>query len=401
MEHYVYLDNNTTTQVASEVVEAMALYFTKEYGHPTSIHTLGLNAADALRRSKETIAKTIAANGEEIVFTSGATEADDIAIRGTAHANRSRGNHIITTKVEHPSVLRVCERLEKEGFKVDYIGVDKEGFVRLDELASKLDEKTILVSVMLVNDEIGTIEPVEQVSRLVHKRNPRSLLHVDAAAGFMRIPIDVHRMGIDLLSLSAHKVHGPKGVGALFVRSDVSVDSIGFGYTSTASLRPGTENIPGIVGFARAAQLSMQPQDIARMTKLRDRLIGELESTIPEALLNGPRGTGRSPNNVNFCFPYIEGESVLLHLDILGIAVSTGSSCATHKLEPSHVLTAIGVAPENSHGNIRMSLSRYNTNEDVDYALQTLPEVVENLRKMSPVGGRLQSNSQQRNTERS
>jgi len=369
----------------------MTPYFSKEYGHPTSIHTLGLNAADALRRSRDTMAKAIGSSGEEIVFTSGATEADDIAIRGAAYANRSRGNHIITTRVEHPSVLRVCEQLEKEGFRVDYVGVDKEGFVRLDELASKLDDKTILVSVMLVNDEIGTIEPVEQVSSLVHKTNPRILLHVDAAVGFMRVPIDVHRMGIDLLSLSAHKVHGPKGVGALFVRSDIKVDNVGFGYTSTASLRPGTENIPGIVGFARAAQLGMQSQETVRMAKLRDMLIEEVESRIPEALLNGPRGTGRSPNNVNFCFPYIEGESVLLHLDILGIAVSTGSSCATHKLEPSHVLTAIGVAPEDSHGNIRMTLSRYNTEEDVDYVLQTLPEVVENLRKMSPVRRKLQS----------
>ena len=391
MERLVYLDNNTTTQVAPEVVEAMTPYFSKEYGHPTSIHTLGLNAADALRRSRDTMAKAIGSSGEEIVFTSGATEADDIAIRGAAYANRSRGNHIITTRVEHPSVLRVCEQLEKEGFRVDYVGVDKEGFVRLDELASKLDDKTILVSVMLVNDEIGTIEPVEQVSSLVHKTNPRILLHVDAAVGFMRVPIDVHRMGIDLLSLSAHKVHGPKGVGALFVRSDIKVDNVGFGYTSTASLRPGTENIPGIVGFARAAQLGMQSQETVRMAKLRDMLIEEVESRIPEALLNGPRGTGRSPNNVNFCFPYIEGESVLLHLDILGIAVSTGSSCATHKLEPSHVLTAIGVAPEDSHGNIRMTLSRYNTEEDVDYVLQTLPEVVENLRKMSPVRRKLQS----------
>ncbi len=393
MERYVYLDNNTTTQVAPEVVETMASYFTKEYGHPTSIHTLGLNASDALRRSKETIAKTIGAKGEEIVFTSGATEGDDIAIRGAAYANRSRGNHIITTRVEHPSVLRVCEQLEKEGFRVDYVGVDKEGFVRLDELASKLDDKTILISVMLANDEIGTIEPVEQVSSLVHKTNPRILLHVDAAAGFMRVPIDVHRMGIDLLSLSAHKVHGPKGVGALFVRSDIKVNNIGFGYTSTASLRPGTENIPGIVGFARAAELGMQnPQETVYMVKLRDRLIEEIESRIPEVLLNGPRGIERSPNNVNFCFPYIEGESILLHLDILGIAVSTGSSCATHKLEPSHVLTAIGVAPENSHGNIRMTLSRYNTEEDVDRVLQALPEVVQNLRKMSPVGSRLQPN---------
>ncbi len=388
MGRYVYLDNNTTTQVAPEVVEDMRPYFTESYGHPASIHTLGLDAADALRRSKKAMANVIGANEEEIVFTSGATEADDIAIRGTAYANRSRGNHIITTKIEHPSVLRVCEQLQKEGFRVDYVGVDKEGFVRLEELASKLDDKTILVSVMLVNDEIGTIEPVEQVSNLVHGTNPRILLHVDAAAGLMRVPIDTHRMGIDLLSLSAHKVHGPKGVGALFVKSDIRVDNIGFGYTSTATLRPGTENIPGIVGFARAAQLGMQPQETARMSSLRDKLIEGVENSIPEALLNGPRNAGRSPNNVNFCFSYIEGESILLHLDILGIAVSTGSSCATHKLEPSHVLTAIGAAPENAHGNIRMTLSRYNTEEDVDYVLQTLPDIVENLRKMSPVGSR-------------
>ena len=385
MERFVYLDNNTTTQVAPEVVEAMTPYFTREYGHPTSIHTLGLDAADALRKSRETIARAIGADSEEVVFTSGATEADDIAIRGAAHANRSRGNHIITTKVEHPSVLRVCEELEKEGFRVDYVGVDREGFVRLDELAAKLDEKTILVSVMHVNDEIGTIEPIEEISALIHKANPSTLLHVDAAAGFTKAPVDIRRGNIDLLSLSAHKIHGPKGVGALFVRSGLKVSNVGFGYVSTTGLRPGTENIPGIVGFAKAAELGLSPEANVRMAKLRDRLIGGTESQIPDALLNGPRGAKRSPNNVNFCFYYIEGESVLLHLDLLGIAVSTGSSCATHKLEPSHVLTAIGIAPENSHGNIRMSFSRYNTEEDVDYVLKVLPEVVENLRKMSPL----------------
>jgi len=387
MNRIVYLDNGATTMVAPEVLEAMTPYLTTEYGHPSSIHILGLNARDALNRSKRTIAKAMGAESGEIIFTSGATEADDLAIRGIAYANRSRGKHIITTKVEHPSVLRVCEGLQKEGLKVDYLNVDREGFIDLDELKARLDEETILVSVMLANDEVGTIQPVQEVGAILRGLGHKVYFHVDAAAGFTMVPMDVQESGVDLASLSAHKIHGPKGVGALYVREGTNLFNVGYGYVSTSSLRPGTENLPGIVGFAKAVEVALENQEenIRRVAELRDLLIEGIEGRIPDTILNGPRGAGRSPGNVSFCFRYVEGESILLHLDLLGIAVSSGSSCATHKLEPSHVLTAIGVPPQDAHGNIRFTLSRYNTREDVEYVLKVLPNIVENLRRMSPL----------------
>lgn len=388
MRRKIYLDNNATTQVAPEVAETMTPYLTSDYGHPISIHTLGLNALDALKRSRNIIAKAIGGESEGIVFTSGATEASDLAIRGVAYANRDWGNHIITTRVEHPSVLRICEALENEGFNVDYLGVDKEGFVNLEEMKARLNSKTILVNVMQVNDEIGTIEPIEEVAEILNGLDRKVYLHVDAAASFMKIPVDIRKSGIDLLSLSAHKIHGPKGVGALYVQRDVRIRNTSYGYVSTSSLRPGTENVPGIVGFAKATELGLQDMGTKaqHVAGLRDLLIESIEHGIPDVILNGPQGTKRSPNNVNFCFRYVEGESILLHLDLLGVAVSTGSSCATHKLEPSHVLTAIGCSPEDAHGSIRFTLGRYNTQEEVEYVLRVLPDVVQNLRKMSPIG---------------
>jgi cysteine desulfurase len=383
----VYLDNGSTTRVANEVLEAMLPYFVEEIGHPIFIYSLGQAAADAVERSQKIIAKTLNANQEEIVFTSGATESNDIAIRGTAYANKKSGNHIITTKVENPSVLRTCERLEKEGFKVDYLNVDPQGFVNVEQLEEKINENTILVSVAHVNDEIGTIEPIEEIGKILDEQKHKIYFHVNAAASYARVPLDVKRMKIDLLSISAHKIHGPKGVGALYVREGTKIEPINYGYISLFPLRPGTENVPGIVGFAKAAELAFDNFDaqVEKMRKLRDRLMVGIEERIPHVVLHGPRGEKRSPANVNYSFKYVEGESVVLHLDLNGISAATGSACSTRKLEPSHVLTAIGVRPEIAHGAIRFTLSRYNTEQEIDYVLEVLPKVIDGLRKISPI----------------
>jgi len=381
-----YLDNGATTPVAKEVVETMLPYFTERFGHPTFLYSLGQEAADAVDQSQKTIARTINAKSDEILFTSGATEANDIALRGVVYANRKRGNHIITTKIENPSILRTCERLEGEGFKIDYLPVDGEGFVDVSKLKEKLNDKTILVSVANVNDEIGTIEPVEEIGKLLRDQKEKIYFHVNAAAGYARVPFDVEQIGADLVSLSAHKIHGPKGVGALYIREGTPVEPVSYGYISLFKLKPGTENIPGIVGLAKAAELAFDgfERHTNHMKKLRDKLISGFER-VPYSVINGPRGDKRSPANASCSFKGLEGESMLMHLDLNGISVATGSACSTTKLEPSHVLTAIGIKPEVAHGTIRFTLSRYNTEEEIDYTLEVVPRVVEQLRKISPV----------------
>lgn len=381
------MDNGTTTPVANEVLKEMLPYFTERFGHPIFVYSLGQEAADAVERSQAIIARTINATPSDIVFTSGATEANDLAIRGVGYANRKHGKHIITTKIENPSVLRACDRLEKEGFRVDYLPVDGQGFVDVGELERTITDETILVSVANVNDEIGTIEPLEDIGKVLQEQRRKIFFHVNAAAGYARVPIDVKGMGIDLMSLSAHKIHGPKGVGALYIRKGTPIEPISYGYISLFALKPGTENIPGIVGFGKAAELAFDgfQQHVEHMRKLRDRLMEGIEGRVPHLLLNGPRGDKRSPANVNYSFKGVEGESVLLHLDLKGISVATGSACSTRKLEPSHVLTAIGVRPEVAHGSIRFTLSWYNTAEEIDYVLEVLPRIIENLRKISPV----------------
>jgi cysteine desulfurase len=383
----VYLDNGTTTRVAKEVLDTMLPYFTDKFGHPFSVYSLGQEAADAVENAQKTIAGTVNAKQEEIIFTSGATEANDIAIRGMAYANRKKGNHIITTKVENPSVLRVIEQLEREGFKVDYIKVDSQGFVDLDQLLKSINKKTILASVMHINDEIGTIEPIEEIGKILLEQEHKIYFHVDAAASYARVPIDVERMNIDAMSISAHKIHGPKGAGALFLRENTPIEPVTYGYVSLSALKPGTENVPAIAGFGKATELAFEnfEKQVEHMRRLRDRLMAGVEEKIQHLVLHGPRGDKRSPANVNYSFKYVEGESILLHLDLNGISVATGSSCATQKLEPSHVLTAIGVKPEVARSAIRFTLSRYNTTEEIDYVLDVLPKVIENLRKMSPI----------------
>lgn len=383
----VYLDNCRTTPVAKEVVESMLPYFSKRFGHPYSIYSLGQEANEAVTSARESIARSINADPEEILFTSGGTESNDIAIRGIAYANKAKGNHIITTKIEHPSVLRICEELEKEGFKVDYLDVDKEGFMDPDKLRDAITEKTILVSLMHVNNEIGTIEPVERVGEILREQDRKIYYHVDAATSYTKVKVDVNKINADLVSLSAHKIHGPKGVGSLFVRKRTHLSPISYGYISMSRLRPGTENVPGIVGMAKAVDMAFEKFDfyVHHMMRLRDKLIQGIESNIPDVLLNGPRGSKRSPENVNFSFKYIEGESIMLHLDLLGVSVSTASACTSRKLEPSHVLTACGVPPEISHGSIRFCVSRYSTQKEIDYVLEVLPTVIMKLREISPV----------------
>jgi cysteine desulfurase len=387
VEMRVYLDNGTATPVAREVVDAMLPYFTEHFGHPIFLYSLGQEAAETIERSQKTIAQTINAKPQEIVFTSSGTESIDLAIRGTAYARRGEGRHLITTRVENPSVLRVCERLEKEGFEVDYLPVDDRGFVDPERLREAITDETILVSVANVNDEIGTIQPVEEIGRILRERGEKIYFHVNAIAGYARVPVDVEKIGADLLSLSAHKIHGPKGVGALYVREGTSVEPINFGYVSMFGLRPGTENVAGIVGFAKAAELASKnfERNTNHMRDLRDKLMSGIEERVPHVVLHGPRGSKRSPANVNYSFKGLEGESVQLRLDFEGISVATGSACATRKLEPSHVLTAIGVKPEVSHGAIRFTLSWQNTGEEIDYVLDVLPRVVDNLRKISPI----------------
>lgn len=387
MKRIIYLDNERTTIVAKEVIEAMLPYMNEYYGHPASLHTLGQQAYEAIEQSAETIAETINAKSDEIVFTSCGTEANDFAIRGIAYANRNRGNHIITTKIEHPSIMRITEELAKQGFKIDYLEVDKEGFIDIGQLENLLTDETILVSVMHINHEIGTIEPIKEVGKLLRERKRKIYFHVDAQSSYTKIPIDVQDFNIDLLTLSSHKIHGPKGVGALYIRQGTKIEPILKGYISVQRLRPGTENVPGIVGFAKAAEIAFAGLEkfVSHMRTLRDKLIKGIEDNIPEVLLHGPRGDKRSPSNVNFSFKYIEGESITLHLNMYGICVSTGSACASRKLEPSHVLTAIGVPPEIAHGSIMFSLSRYNTEEEIDYVLDVLPKVIGKLRSISPL----------------
>ncbi|MDP2906853.1 MAG: cysteine desulfurase family protein, partial [Nanoarchaeota archaeon] len=318
---------------------------------------------------------------EEVFFTSGGTESDNLAIKGVAHALKSKGNHIITSAIEHPSVLRTCEALEKEGFKITYLSVNKEGFIDLKKLEEAITPQTILVTIIHANNEIGTIQDIESIGKICNAKNVT--FHSDIVQSFTKVPIDTKEMSIDLLSLSAHKIHGPKGIGALFIRKGVRLKPLFTGGEQENKIRAGTENTSGIVGFGKAVEISKE-KDVEKMKQLRDKLIKGLEK-IPDTIINGPRGDKRLANNVNASFKYVEGESLLYHLDGKGIAVSTGSACSSHSLSPSHVLISIGLKPEVAHGSLRLTISRYTTKEEIDYAIKTLKEVVEGLRKISPL----------------
>ncbi|MDP4132976.1 MAG: cysteine desulfurase NifS [Bacillota bacterium] len=380
----IYMDNAATTKMYPEALKAMLPYLEEGYGNASSIYSLGRDSKKALEDSRATVADCLGADPNEIFFTSGGSEADNWAIRGTAYANSKKGKHIITSNIEHHAVLHTCEALAKEGFEISYIPVDSEGKIKLDELKAAIRDDTILITVMFANNEIGTIEPIAEIAKIANEHGIP--FHTDAVQAVSQIPINVKNMGIDMLSLSAHKFHGPKGVGALYIRKGMRPQSIILGGAQESAKRAGTENIAGIVGAATALKVACQDIEgkSKKISALRDHLIQGIEKNIDYCRLNGHR-TDRLPGNCNFSFEFIEGESLLLMLDMKGIAASSGSACTSGSLDPSHVLLAIGLKHEIAHGSLRLSLSDFNTEEEVDKVIEELVPIVARLREMSPL----------------
>jgi len=382
----VYMDHAATTPVRPEVVEAMLPYFSERYGNPSSLYALAREAKGAVEEARGQVASAIGAEPEEIFFTSGGTESDNWAIKGVAAGLRKRGDHIITSSIEHSAVIHPCRELEKEGFQVTYLPVDEFGRVDPGAVEDAITDATILISVMAANNEIGTIQPVAEIGRIAHDRGV--LFHTDAVQAIGAFPVDVDAIGADLLALTAHKFGGPKGAGALYVRKRTRIATLMEGGAQERGRRAGTENVPGIVGLGRAIELAVagMPRNATRIAGMRDRMIREILDAIPDTRLNG-HPTERLPNNVNIAFRYVEGESILLLLDSLGISASSGSACTSASLEPSHVLLAIGLPHEIAHGSLRLTLGQDTTEDDVDHVLSVLPGVIKRLREMSPLGG--------------
>lgn len=381
------MDHSATTPVAPEVLEAMLPYFGEKFGNASSLHSFGLEAKEALEDSRAKVASLLGAQPEEIIFTSGGTESDNLALKGIGYRSKEKGlgNHIITSSIEHPAILETCRKLETQGFEVTYLPVTKDGLVDPGTLESAIRKETVLISVMHANNEIGTIQPLKEIGELAEEKDV--FFHTDAVQTAGKIPIDVNDMGLDLLSISAHKLYGPKGVGALYVRKGTRLDSIVQGGGHESGLRSGTENVAGIVGLARAADLASQEMasEAKRLSDLRDKLAKMVLGSVKEAWINGSM-IKRLPGNLNFGFRYVEGESLLLFLDSRGIAVSTGSACSSKKLEPSHVLMSLGLKPEECHGSLRITMGRSNTEEDVDYVARSITEAVERFRSISALG---------------
>lgn len=380
----IYLDNAATTKVADSVVDAMLPYFKEYYGNASSIYQLGAKSKEALDESREYIAGTLGAKTNEIYFTAGGSESDNWAIKATADAYAQKGKHIITSAIEHHAVLHTCEYLEKHGYEVTYVGVDENGVIKLDELKAAIRPDTILISVMFANNEIGTIQPIKEIGEIAKEHD--ILFHTDAVQAYAQVPINVDEMHIDMLSASGHKLNGPKGIGFLYIRKGIKIRSFVHGGQQERGRRAGTENIPGIVGLAAAAKrsFSMLEEKMKKEIELRDYLISRIEAEIPYCRLNGDRKK-RLPNNVNFSFQFIEGESMLILLDSKGIAASSGSACTSGSLDPSHVLLAIGLPHEIAHGSLRLTLSEENTKEEMDYVVEQLTVILERLRSMSPL----------------
>ncbi len=383
MKRFVYADNAATTPVSREVLDAMLPCFERDYGNPSSQHSLGIEAKDILDDARERIAAVLGCSAGEIYFTSGGTESDNWAIRGAAMRMRAKGrNHIVTSKIEHHAVLHTCEALAKEGFEVSYVGVDSDGVVDLDELREVVTDKTAVVAIMYANNEIGTIEPIEEIAEIAHAKG--ALMFTDAVQAAGNIDIDLSKLGVDMLAISGHKLHAPKGIGLLYIRKGVVIQNLIEGGGQEKRKRGGTENLPYIVGLARALELAKENMsELPRVAKMRDRLIEEL-TKIPYSSLNGHR-TKRLPGLVNIGFEFIEGESMLMWLDMAGICASTGSACSSASLDPSHVLLATGVPHERAHGSLRLSISRDTTDEDIDYIIENVAPIVEKLRNMSPL----------------
>lgn len=384
MDKMIYLDNAATTKVADSVVDAMLPYFKEYYGNASSIYQLGAKSKEALDESREYIAGTLGAKTNEIYFTAGGSESDNWAIKATADAYAQKGKHIITSAIEHHAVLHTCEYLEKHGYEVTYVGVDENGVIKLDELKAAIRPDTILISVMFANNEIGTIQPIKEIGEIAKEHD--ILFHTDAVQAYAQVPINVDEMHIDMLSASGHKLNGPKGIGFLYIRKGIKIRSFVHGGQQERGRRAGTENIPGIVGLAAAAKrsFSMLEEKMKKEIELRDYLISRIEAEIPYCRLNGDRKK-RLPNNVNFSFQFIEGESMLILLDSKGIAASSGSACTSGSLDPSHVLLAIGLPHEIAHGSLRLTLSEENTKEEMDYVVEQLTVILERLRSMSPL----------------
>ena len=384
MKKLIYLDNAATTKTAPEVVEAMLPYFTEYYGNASSIYELAGESKKAMNEGRAKIADVLGANANEIYFTGGGSEADNWALKATYEAYKNKGNHIITTKIEHHAILHTCEWLEKQGAKITYLDVDENGIIRLEDLEKALTSETILISVMAANNEIGSIQPIKEIGAIAKEHG--ILFHTDAVQAFGQLPINVDECHIDMLSSSAHKINGPKGIGFLYIRKGVKIRSLIHGGAQERKRRAGTENIPGIVGYGVAAERAARTMEerTAKEREVRDYLINKIETEIPYCRLNGHR-TLRLPNNVNFSFQFIEGESLLIMLDMEGICASSGSACTSGSLDPSHVLLAIGLPHEIAHGSLRLTISEETTKEDVDFVVEKIKEIVARLRSMSPL----------------
>ncbi len=381
----VYMDHTAGMPVDERVLEAMTPYFTQNYGNPSSVHSFGNEARRAIDEARSKVSELIGAEKkEEIIFTSGGTESNNLAIKGVAYRNKDKGNHIITSSIEHMSVINTCKHLNKQGFEVTYLPVDKYGIVDIEALKKEITDKTILVSIMYANGEIGTIEPIKEIGEIAHSKG--AFFHVDAVAAAGQIPINVQDENIDLLSLSSNDMYGPRGIGALYIKTGTRILPIIHGGGQERGLRSGTENLSGIAGMGKAAEITKTEMktEAERLSKLRDKFIKDVLDSIPESYLNG-HPIKRLPNNVNVRFSYIEGESLILSLDMEGVACSSGSACTSKTLEPSHVLLAIGLAHEEAHGSLLFTLGKQNTKEDVKYVLGLLPNIVKRLRAISPL----------------
>jgi cysteine desulfurase len=379
----VYMDYGAATPVDGRVLEAMMPYFGEKFGNPSSVYSLGFEAKASIEEARENVAKLVNVDKDGVIFTSTGTESNNLAIKGTAFQHKDKGKHIITSEFEHDSVLKTIDKLTKHGFESTQVGIDSDGFVKLDELKNSIRDDTVLISIMYVNNEIGTIQPIEEIGKIAKEKG--ITFHSDALAAAGKTPIDVERDNLNLVSIGSQEIYGPKGASALCVSSK-RVKPMMFGGRQEGGKRPGTENVPAIVGFGKAAEISLEMMDseATRLTAIRDKLIEKVTGSIKESYLNGAQ-TKRTPNNANIRFNYIEGESIVLNLDSQGIQVATGSACASESLQPSHVLLAMGVKAEEAHGSLQFNLGRGNTEEDVDYIMEVLPTVVENLRKMSPM----------------
>lgn len=384
MSRFIYLDNAATTKTAPEVVEAMLPYFTEKFGNPSSVYSFSSGNKEDITKQREIIAGTLGANANEIYFTAGGSESDNWALKATAEAYENKGKHIITTKIEHHAILHTAEYLEKRGFEVTYVGVDADGKVKLDELEAAIRPDTILISVMYANNEIGTIQPIKEIGQIAHDH--KILFHTDAVQAFGQVPINVDECHIDMLSASGHKLNGPKGIGFLYIRKGVKIRSFVHGGAQERKRRAGTENVPGIIGLGKAVSRAVESMDkrTSYEKELRDYLIERVMAEIPYTKLNGHK-TDRLPNNANFSFRFIEGESMLIMLDMKGICGSSGSACTSGSLDPSHVLLAIGLPHEIAHGSLRLTLNEEISKDDIDYVVDNLKEIVARLRSMSPL----------------